>query len=69
MSAPDAPARRPRVGATCWAIGDGWIPPYGTGDDPTLASHESLCLLNAGPDDARVEIRLYCADRPPAGPS
>ncbi|MDQ8041417.1 MULTISPECIES: sensory rhodopsin transducer [Cellulosimicrobium] len=68
MSAPGAPARRPRVGATCWAIGDGWIPPYGTGDDPTLASHESLCLLNAGPDDARVEIRLYFADRPPAGP-
>lgn len=68
MSAPGAPARRPRVGATCWAIGDGWIPPYGTGEDPTLASHESLCLLNAGPDDARVEIRLYFADRPPAGP-
>jgi hypothetical protein len=68
MSVQDTPAPRPRVGATCWAIGDGWIPPYGSGEDPTLASHESLCLLNAGQDDARVEIRLYFADRPPAGP-
>lgn len=68
MSTQDTPARHPRVGATCWAIGDGWIPPYGSGEDPTLASHESLCLLNAGQDDARVEIRLYFADRPPAGP-
>lgn len=56
------------VGTTCWAVGDGWIPPYSTGDDPALRSHESLCLLNAGDTDARVEIRLYFADRGPAGP-
>ena len=56
------------IGTTCWAIGDGWIPPYSTGDDPALRSHESLCLLNAGGDDAHVDLHLYFADRDPAGP-
>lgn len=57
-----------RLGATRWAIGDGWIPPYSTGDDPALRSHESVCILNSGREDADVEIVLYFADRPPVGP-
>lgn len=56
------------VGTCRWATGDGWIPPYSTGDDPRLRSHESLCLLNAGERDANVEITLYFAGRDPAGP-
>jgi hypothetical protein len=33
-----------------------------------MLSHETACLLNASTDDARVEIRIYFAEREPAGP-
>jgi hypothetical protein len=33
-----------------------------------MISHESACMLNANDEDADVEIRLYFADREPAGP-
>lgn len=56
------------MGANCWALGDGWIPPYSTGEDPALISHESVCVLNAGPLDAHVTLWVYFADRNPAGP-
>ncbi|WP_344591578.1 sensory rhodopsin transducer [Actinomadura vinacea] len=62
------PSHERELGATRWAIGDGWIPPYSTGDDPALRSHESVCILNSGRQDADVAIVLYFADRPPAGP-
>ena len=56
------------IGATTWVIGDGWIPPTSTGPAPDMISHESACMLNANDADAEVEIRLYFADREPAGP-
>lgn len=56
------------IGATTWVIGDGWIPPTSTGPAPDMVSHESACMLNANDTDAEVEIRLYFADREPAGP-
>lgn len=56
------------IGATTWVIGDGWIPPTSTGPAPDMISHESACMLNANDEDADVEIRLYFADREPAGP-
>jgi hypothetical protein len=33
-----------------------------------MTSHETLCFLNTGDDDAHVEITLYFSDREPAGP-
>jgi len=57
------------IGRTLWAIAEGYIP--STSVDPTdraLVSHETACLLNAGDEDAEVEIMLYFADREPAGP-
>jgi hypothetical protein len=33
-----------------------------------MESHETACLLNAGEAPAHVEIRVYFADRDPAGP-
>ena len=33
-----------------------------------MTSHETACLLNAGDEDARVELTLYFADREPVGP-
>jgi hypothetical protein len=56
------------IGRTRWAIAEGYIPSGSTGPAPTLISHEAACLLNAGNEDARVEITIYFRDREPAGP-
>lgn len=56
------------IGATRWAIAEGYIPGWSNGPEPQMTSHETVCLLNAGDRDARVEITLYFADREPAGP-
>ena len=56
------------VGAHTWVIADGYIPPRSTGPEPEMTSHDSACILNAGDDDARVELWMYFTDREPAGP-
>lgn len=56
------------IGATTWVIADGYIPPASTGPEPDMTSHDSVCLLNAGDEDARVELILFYADREPVGP-
>lgn len=33
-----------------------------------MISHETACMLNAGDDDAHVEITLFFAEREPLGP-
>jgi hypothetical protein len=33
-----------------------------------MLSHETVCLLNAGDQDAQVEITVFFKDREPAGP-
>ncbi len=55
------------VGHTVWAIGDGWIPPTSSGA-PGMISHESVCILNAGPREAHLELWFYFAEREPVGP-
>ena len=56
------------IGHRIWAIAEGYIPPASTGTTRELTSHETVCILNAGDDEARVEITIYFADRAPAGP-
>jgi hypothetical protein len=56
------------IGKTRWAIGEGYLPPYSTGDGRELASHEAACILNAGTRDAHVELTIFFKDRDPAGP-
>jgi hypothetical protein len=56
------------IGARTWAIAEGYIPPGSTGTTHELISHETVCILNAGEQDAQVEITVYFADRAPAGP-
>jgi hypothetical protein len=56
------------IGHKIWAIAEGYIPPQSTGTTRELTSHETVCILNAGNEDARVEITVYFADREPAGP-
>lgn len=56
------------VGATQWAIAEGYIPESSTGPEPQMTSHETACLLNTGEQDAHVQIMLYFSDREPVGP-
>ena len=56
------------VGKKIWAIAEGYIPGYGTGPAPDFISHEAACILNAGDQDAHIEITLFFANREPAGP-
>lgn len=56
------------IGRKRWAIAEGYIPAKSTGDTRQLESHETMCLLNAGDEDAHIEVMVYFADREPAGP-
>jgi hypothetical protein len=60
--------RRHPIGRRRWAIAEGYIPSWSNGPEPQLTSHETACLLNAGVEDARVEIAVYFENREPAGP-
>jgi hypothetical protein len=56
------------IGRTRWAIAEGYIPPESNGPAPTMTSHETACLLNAGDEAANVAITIYFTDREPCGP-
>jgi hypothetical protein len=56
------------IGHKRWVIPDGYIPPASTGDSRELISHDAVCILNGGLQEAQVEITLFFADREPAGP-
>lgn len=58
----------PQIGRRLWAIAEGCIPPGSTGTSHELTSHETICILNAGGEDAVIEITVFFADRDPAGP-
>lgn len=58
----------PAIGATRWTIPEGHIPSRSTGPEPEMTSHETCCVLNAGPEDAHLEITCYFTDREPVGP-
>ena len=56
------------IGKTRWAIAEGYIPTWSTGDSKALESHETACLLNATDQPAHVKITVFFADREPVGP-
>jgi len=56
------------IGKRRWAIPEGWIPEESTAPTPALVSHETACILNAGDENAHVEITVFFAGREPAGP-
>lgn len=47
-----------------WYVPDGFIPPLSPEDGPT--SHEALCVLNVGDEDAEIAVTFYFEDRPPS---
>lgn len=56
------------LGSRVWVIADGHIPPYSSGIDPAMTSHESACILNANDEEASLQLFIYFTDREPAGP-
>jgi hypothetical protein len=58
----------PAIGRKAWAIAEGYIPDWSHGPAPQMLSHETVCLLNAGDEEAHVRITIYFTDREPAGP-
>jgi hypothetical protein len=56
------------MGRKVWAVPEGYIPPTSTGPSPQMESHETLCLLNTGSEEAHVNVTVYFSDRDPAGP-
>ncbi len=55
------------LGKCAWMIPEGYIPSRGL-ESEALESHETLCVLNAGGEEANLEITLYFGDREPLGP-
>jgi hypothetical protein len=56
------------IGKRRWAIAEGYIPGQSTGEGRALESHETVSILNAGDEDAHVNITIFFADRDPVGP-
>jgi len=50
-------------GECAWYIPDGYFPP--TSSPGVYTSHESVCVLNAGMEDAHLKLTLYFEDREP----
>lgn len=61
MSPSEAKGYEP-LGRTMWMIPDGYIPPDSSG---SLESHESICVLNTGSEDAHLVMTIYFEDREP----
>ena len=56
------------IGHKRWVIADGYIPGGSHGPAPAMTSHEAACILNAGEQEAHVEITVFFEDRDPIGP-
>jgi hypothetical protein len=56
------------TGKTTWVIPEGYVPEGSTGPEPEMRSHETVCLLNAGDEDAHVDLTVFYEDRDPVGP-
>jgi hypothetical protein len=50
------------IGNKTWFIADGFLPDKSSGLYP---SHESICVLNIGNQDAKIKITCYFEDREP----
>jgi hypothetical protein len=57
-----------KIGHKCWAIPEGYIPPYSHTTGREMLSHETACILNASDQDAHVEITIFYSDKEPVGP-
>ena len=51
------------AGHRIWYIPDGYLPP--TSYAGSLVSHEAVCVLNTGAENATVRLTIYFEDREP----
>lgn len=56
------------LGRKRWAVAEGYIPETSHGPQPEMTSHESICVLNASDNEARLQIWIFYSDREPVGP-
>jgi hypothetical protein len=56
------------IGRRRWAIAEGYIPTESHGPEPSMTSHETVCVLNASGQEAQIEITVFYSDRDPVGP-
>ena len=56
------------IGRMRWVIAEGYIPGWSHGPAPEMISHEAICFLNNGDQDAHIELTIYYSDREPVGP-
>lgn len=57
------------LGKKCWVVPDGFIPRVTEFDKDNRSgyiSHECVCLLNTGSNDAALELTVYFEGREPA---
>jgi hypothetical protein len=50
------------IGKRTWLIPDGYLPPTSTGGQ---ISHESVCVLNVGEENADIRLTFFFEDREP----
>lgn len=50
------------IGRRTWVIPDGFLPEHSSG---YFVSHEAVCVLNVGDQDAHLSITVYFEDREP----
>jgi hypothetical protein len=53
------------IGPRHRAIAEGYIPTQSTSGTRRLESHETIYLLNAGDEEALIEVMVYFADPEP----
>lgn len=56
------------IGKRRWAIAEGYIPTWSNGPEHLMTSHETACILNAGDQEAHVEITIFFSDHDAVGP-
>jgi hypothetical protein len=53
------------LGARRWVVADGYLPEWGSGPRPELASHEAACILNPGEQPASLRLTVFFEQREP----
>lgn len=53
------------AGRKVWLVPDAYYPENAS--DGPYVSHEAICVLNTGDDDAQISITLYFEDQDPVG--
>jgi len=56
------------IGKRTWAIAEGYIPSWSHGPEHEMKCHETACILNAGEQDAHIQITVFFSDRDAVGP-